>query len=181
MQKLTAEDLLNLQYGDRVHKFNGRCMDSYRYVGRMPSSPDRYLIFSEGEKLIHLYIHLDGTYKGDWYNGDFSIEFVDQLELERLEKRIAELRKSMKGQLKQDETLEEAAENYSKITLNRNGLMSDKQVNGFIAGAKWQAERSYNEQEMLNFAWFLIENIGQFSCDRTAHFEGKYLEKFKKK
>jgi hypothetical protein len=37
-------------------------------------------------------------------------------------------------------TLEEAAENYSRITLNKNGLMSDKQVNGFIAGAKWQQE-----------------------------------------
>ncbi len=39
------------------------------------------------------------------------------------------------------ETLEEAAENYSRITLNKNGLMSDKQVNGFIAGSKWQAEK----------------------------------------
>jgi len=39
------------------------------------------------------------------------------------------------------ETLEEAAENYSKITLNKGGLMSDKQVNGFIAGAKWQQEQ----------------------------------------
>jgi hypothetical protein len=34
---------------------------------------------------------------------------------------------------------------------------------------------------MLKFAWFLIENVGQYSCDRTAHFEGKYLEQFKKK
>jgi hypothetical protein len=39
------------------------------------------------------------------------------------------------------ETLEEAAENYSKITLDKGGLMSDKQINGFIAGAKWQAEQ----------------------------------------
>jgi hypothetical protein len=39
------------------------------------------------------------------------------------------------------ETLEKAAENYSRITLNKNGLMSDKQVNGFIAGVKWQAEK----------------------------------------
>jgi Zn-dependent alcohol dehydrogenase len=39
------------------------------------------------------------------------------------------------------ETLEEAAENYSKITLDKGGLMSDKQINGFIAGAKHQAEQ----------------------------------------
>ena len=42
-------------------------------------------------------------------------------------------------------------------------------------------ERMYSEQDMLKFAWFLIENVGQYSCDRTAHFEGKYLEQFKKK
>lgn len=45
----------------------------------------------------------------------------------------------------------------------------------------WQQERIYTEDDMLNFAWFLKENLGQFSCDRTAHFEGKYLEQFKKK
>ena len=48
------------------------------------------------------------------------------------------------------ETIEEAAENYSKITLNKSGLMSDKQVNGFIAGAKWQAERMYSEEEVMD-------------------------------
>ena len=45
----------------------------------------------------------------------------------------------------------------------------------------WQQERMYSEEDMLNFAWFLKENLGQFSCDRTAHFEGKYIEQFKKK
>ena len=43
------------------------------------------------------------------------------------------------------ETLEEVAENYSKITLNKGGLISDKQVNGFIAGAKWQQEQDKNK------------------------------------
>ena len=37
----------------------------------------------------------------------------------------------------------------------------------------------YSELEMLDFAWFLVKNIGQYSCDETAHFEGKYLEQFK--
>jgi hypothetical protein len=41
-------------------------------------------------------------------------------------------------------------------------------------------ERRYSEEDMINFAWFLIKNVGQYSCDRTAHFEGKYLEQFKK-
>ncbi len=44
-----------------------------------------------------------------------------------------------------------------------------------------QDKNKYSEEDMLNFAWFLKENLGQYSCDRTAHFEGKYLEQFKKK
>ena len=50
-----------------------------------------------------------------------------------------------------------------------------------LQSAKWQAERMYSEEEMLNFAWFLLKNVGQYSDDKTAHFEGKYLEQFKKK
>lgn len=92
MKKLNTEDLLNLQYGDKVWKFNGTCMYSFDYVARMPSSPDRYLIFSEGEKLIFLYIHIDGTFRGDWYSGDFDTDFIDNLEIEKLEKRLAELK-----------------------------------------------------------------------------------------
>ena len=92
MKKLTAEDLLNLKYGDTVYKFDGNDMHEFRYVHRMPSSPDRYLIFSCGETLIHQYIHTDGTYKGDWYSGDYDIEFIDNLEIELLEKRLAKLK-----------------------------------------------------------------------------------------
>ena len=40
------------------------------------------------------------------------------------------------------ETLEEAAEEYSKLKVNKDGLMSDKQIKDFIAGAKWQVEIS---------------------------------------
>jgi hypothetical protein len=96
MKKLTAEDLFNLNYGDRVYRFNGEDMDSFQYVGRMPSSPDRYLIFSEGEQLTHLYIHTDGTHRYEWYGGDYDIEFVDRLEIKRLEKRLAELKEIYK-------------------------------------------------------------------------------------
>jgi hypothetical protein len=39
----------------------------------------------------------------------------------------------------------------------------------------------YTEKEMLDFAWFVVENAGKiFSCDRTAHFEGAFLRMFKK-
>jgi hypothetical protein len=68
------------------------------------------------------------------------------------------------------ETLEEAAENYSRITLNKNGLMSDKQVNGFIAGAKWQAERSYSEEDMIGFAEFIARYP-----DKNRNYTGQML------
>jgi hypothetical protein len=70
-------------------------------------------------------------------------------------------------------TLEEAAENYSRITLNKNGLMSDKQVNGFIAGAKWQSQRSYSEEEVLEL---LNDCRGENPIDIN-----KWFEQYKKK
>jgi hypothetical protein len=76
--------------------------------------------------------------------------------------------------------LEEAAHEYFKRGQLGFEKASDTE-RAFLRGGLWQAERMYNEQEMLDFAWFLIENVGQYSCDRTAHFEGKYLEQFKKK
>jgi hypothetical protein len=89
------------------------------------------------------------------------------------------------------ETLEEVAERI--LANNIDGLreaLKDDDLFFFYKGvvqcygeamAKWQQERSYSEEDMLNFAWFLIKNVGQYSDDRMAHFEGKYLEQFKKK
>jgi hypothetical protein len=81
------------------------------------------------------------------------------------------------------ETIEEAAKKrYIEGVYVINGIdICNASRECFIEGAEWQKERSYSEEDMLNFAWFLIKNIGQYSCDRTAHFEGKYLEQFKKK
>ena len=73
------------------------------------------------------------------------------------------------------ETLEEAAENYSKITLNKQGLMSDNQVNGFIAGAKWQQERMYTEEEVKHIVSEALQ-----SALVTVNLDG-WFEQFKKK
>jgi len=82
------------------------------------------------------------------------------------------------------ETIEEAAENYSKITLNKSGLMSDKQVNGFIAGAKWQAERMYSQEEVLEQLNILMSlpssTLDKFTDDEEM-VTMKWLEQFKKK
>jgi hypothetical protein len=94
------------------------------------------------------------------------------------------------------ETLEEVAENYSRITLNKNGLMSDKQINGFIAGAKWQAEKMYSEEDMIGFAEFIARYpdknrnyTGQMlhakskydGAERTIDLLQVWFEQFKKK
>jgi hypothetical protein len=95
MKKLTSEDLFNLQYGDRVYRFDGNSMHPFQYVARMPSSPDRYLIFSEGETLTHLYIS-NGLFRYEWYSGDYDSNFVDKIEIERLEKRLEKLKDKSK-------------------------------------------------------------------------------------
>lgn len=77
------------------------------------------------------------------------------------------------------ETLEEACKRVRKEL-----DYSEFDYTSFKLGIKWQQEQNknlYSEEEMLNFAWFLLRNVGQYSDDRIAHFEGKYLEQFKKK
>jgi hypothetical protein len=97
MQKLTANDLLNLKYGDTITQVkNNGYASQYRYVGRMPSSPNNYLILSAGEKLIHIYIPSTGILKevdDCWYGGDFDVNFTDKLMIEYHEKQIELLKK----------------------------------------------------------------------------------------
>lgn len=92
-----------------------------------------------------------------------------------------------------EETLEEEYYNDFKMIKGENIIEAAKRfwkeskanpIEMAIFGTKWQAEQNKNkfsEEEMLGFAWFLVKNIGQYSCDETAHFEGKYLEQFKNK
>ncbi len=76
MTKMTADDLRRLRFGDKVSYGNGANVRSLRYVGRMPSSEECYLIFCEGEFLMHLYIHSDNTFKGDWFMGKYDSEVI---------------------------------------------------------------------------------------------------------
>ena len=81
------------------------------------------------------------------------------------------------------ETLEEAAENYSKITLNKQGLMSDNQVNGFIAGAKWQQERMYSEEEVIKLLIYCKDRFADSELYHYSHDDEvkKWFEQVKKK
>ena len=69
------------------------------------------------------------------------------------------------------ETLEEAAE-------NKYGLSNQYSKNriGFIAGAKWQQERMYSEEDMKVFGQFLINNLGKFEFKTID----EVFEQFKK-
>lgn len=68
------------------------------------------------------------------------------------------------------ETIEEAAEKYASHSLKEE---RQKDLNmGFQAGAKWQAERMYSEEEVLD----IIAN-----CDGSVTQAKKWFEQFKKK
>jgi hypothetical protein len=77
------------------------------------------------------------------------------------------------------ETLEEAAEKYASISFNKQDL-----YDGFIAGAKWQAERMYSEEDMRE-AFIAggnsqIEEDDDYGTEYDAYME-EWFEQFKKK
>ena len=73
------------------------------------------------------------------------------------------------------ETLEEAAEKYDENNTNDKYGKSNKAI---IEGAKWQAERSYSEEEVLD----IIENAFQSSLLTNKKISiSEWFEQFKKK
>jgi len=75
------------------------------------------------------------------------------------------------------ETIEEAANNWIK---NTSEFLSVK--NGFIEGAKWQAERRYSEEEVL----VLLHKRDKHNMDNPNTFNGwltpkEWFKQFKKK
>ena len=70
------------------------------------------------------------------------------------------------------ETPEEAAQKYRKTTPNQ--MFGDEL--GFIAGAKWQQERSYSEVEVLQ----LLKKFYQDDNNFNGTIE-EWFEQFKKK
>jgi hypothetical protein len=71
------------------------------------------------------------------------------------------------------ETLEEASKRYSANELSQLG---------FINGAKWQQERMYSEEDMLEFMQFIVseeelENTSGVSIDTAKYFLNKFKNK----
>ena len=70
------------------------------------------------------------------------------------------------------ETLKEAAEKYRKTTPNQ--MFGDEL--GFIAGAKWQQERSYSKEEVK----YMLQSYAEWSIDGDCTYY-EWFEQFKKK
>jgi hypothetical protein len=72
-----------------------------------------------------------------------------------------------------EETIEEAAEKYK---YNPKGDFC------FTNGAKWQAERMYSEEDMINFhKWAYQKNRIEESDKTTKELLKEWFEQFKKK
>lgn len=82
------------------------------------------------------------------------------------------------------ETLEESAENYGwKIKTNtfsnpvKANELAESAKQDFIEGVKWQAERMYSEEEVLNILYKHTEDL---LSGKKLTLE-KWFEQFKKK
>ena len=84
-----------------------------------------------------------------------------------------------------EETIEEASEKYSSTAFSGRQDLYD----GFIAGAKWQAERSYSEEEVIELLQKALthKDDGEIGSLVTAQGEIRpanffsWFEQFKKK
>ena len=75
------------------------------------------------------------------------------------------------------ETLEEAAENFWRNDETMSDYVKQAYITGFIQGVKWQQERMYSEEEVIN-----AFNEGQALTVRSKLIQGKeWFEQFKKK
>ena len=85
------------------------------------------------------------------------------------------------------ETLEEAAISYAVDVNTKMGSNKDIYQNfsrlDFIAGAEWQAERMYSEEDMIEFAkWVFLEVGSNTGKDRTnKELFNEWFEQFKNK
>ena len=74
------------------------------------------------------------------------------------------------------ETLEQAAENYTKDGTKHYMEKTNVEL-GFIEGAKWQAERSFNNEEVIK----IIQECKSYLSFGDEFDEIKWFEQFKKK
>jgi hypothetical protein len=85
------------------------------------------------------------------------------------------------------ETLEEVAKRlyeYQSQNPPYTIITPKAKIEGFIAGAKWQAERSYSEEDLISFAHFYFKeefNSTMQTSKSTDEIFKEWFEQFKKK
>jgi hypothetical protein len=85
-----------------------------------------------------------------------------------------------------EETIEEAAERLFNNFQKENPIISKKDIRpfklGFIKGTKWQSERMYSEEDMINFhKWAYQKNRIEESDKTTKELLKEWFEPYKKK
>ena len=85
-----------------------------------------------------------------------------------------------------EETIEEVAERLFNNFQKENPIISKKDIRpfklGFIKGTKWQAERMYSEEDMINFHKWAYQKNRIEECDKTTkELLKEWFEQFKKK
>ena len=79
------------------------------------------------------------------------------------------------------ETLEEAAERLYPIILEDDGWDKNKQYRDeWIEGAKWQKEKHYSEEEVIELLKTFDKNFNSGIVERNKGIK-KWFEQFKKK
>jgi hypothetical protein len=99
---------------------------------------------------------------------------IERLPFPELVKEFAEYYKDIPlvEEPKQETELEEAAENYSNNKLSKLG---------FISGAKWQAGKSYSDEEVIKLLNKREDCINQTSSIFEYTTAKEWFEQFKKK
>jgi hypothetical protein len=92
---------------------------------------------------------------------------------EKIAKDLKEIREKSNG-IKQ-ERVEEAANNFAKLLGNKHETIFALEENAFIEGAKWQAERMYSEEEVLEL---VLSRPGPYLTDEEIK---EWFEQNKKK
>lgn len=91
------------------------------------------------------------------------------------------------------ETFEAAAKKYSGLAYDRNDYeeiyyyqQGCTKYDAFIEGAKWQAERSYSEEDMRECVKYILRDLNSHNeVDKLVNFVwidsfNKWFEQFKK-
>jgi hypothetical protein len=179
----------NSKYGDEPQKTNQRDIDSRKYWEEEDYYISKIILTTDQDLIKDGVQAIDDEFL-EWFVENRTcewIEVVDELNMNGkngLDRARFIYKIIIPQQEPKQETLEEVAERIRKELVYAPVGIIPNFNDGFELGAKWQQEqdkKSYSEEDMLNFAWFLVKNIGQYSSDKTAHFEGKYLKQFKKK